>query len=170
MNAFNRRSNDSKTNGVNQLKPDLPFVFQYGFLPNHYGPLPGQRPQLSPLEQQSMEVNLMPTGGHLETAEPSNTLLKGVLWQQREKRFSRWKERFFLLNNDYLQCFRKGTSKLSEMGSFIYRIRLCEIQDIELVERRGYLTIRFTLPREGGSLLLRKTDGIRKWHQTLQVM
>ena len=44
-----------------------------------------------------------------------------------------------------------------------------QIDDIELVERRGYLTIRFTLPREGGTLLLRKTDGIRKWHQALQV-
>ena len=45
-----------------------------------------------------------------------------------------------------------------------------QIDDIELVERRGYLTIRFTLPREGGTLLLRKTDGIRKWHQALQVI
>ena len=44
-----------------------------------------------------------------------------------------------------------------------------QIEDIELVERRGYLTIRFSLPREGGTLLLRKTDGIRKWHQALQV-
>ena len=135
---------------------------QYGFLP---APQYQNRSQLSP-----SEVNLMP-----EPSEPSTNgfstqpLLKGVLWQQREKRFSRWKERFFLLNNDYLQCFRKGTSKISEMGSFIFRIRLCEIQDIELVERRGYLTIRFNLPREGGTLLLRKTEGIRKWHQTLQV-
>ena len=146
-------------------------MFQYGFHPGHQ--YHHQRSQLSPLErQQSMEVNLMP-----EPSEPSTNgssfsttpLLKGVLWQQREKRFSRWKERFFLLNSDYLQCFRKGNSKISEMGSFIFRIRLCEIQDIELVERRGYLTIRFNLPREGGTLLLRKTEGIRKWHQTLQV-
>ena len=57
-------------------------------------------------------------------------LLKGVLWQQREKRFSRWKERFFILTNDYLQCFRRGSSKLSEMGSFIFRIRLCEVSFI----------------------------------------
>jgi hypothetical protein len=55
-------------------------------------------------------------------------LLKGVLWQQREKRFSRWKERFFILTTDYLQCFRRGTSKISEMGAFIYRIRLCEVK------------------------------------------
>ena len=57
----------------------------------------------------------------------TTSLLKGVLWQQREKRFSRWKERFFILTNDYLQCFRRGSSKLSEMGTFIFRIRLCEV-------------------------------------------
>ena len=58
----------------------------------------------------------------------TTSLLKGVLWQQREKRFSRWKERFFMLTNEYLQCFRKGTSKISEMGGFIYRIRLSEVR------------------------------------------
>ena len=165
--------------------------------------------------------------------------MKGVLWQQREKRFSRWKERFFVISNDYLQCYRKGTSKISEMGGFIYRIRLSEvslyfakrslltpfhflrphgkvlissttskigafskkgpawncaeynrkhkkklfqeyffstksffvwqIEQVELIERRGYLTLRLSLPKEGGKLLLRKTDGIRKWFLTLQV-
>jgi len=98
----------------------------------------------------------------------STTLLKGVLWQQREKRFSRWKERFFILTNDYLQCFRRGTSKLSEMGTFIFRIRLCEIEEVDLVERRGYLTLRILVKNEAGRLLLRKTDGIRKWFQLLQ--
>ena len=49
------------------------------------------------------------------SAIPTTTsLLKGVLWQQREKRFSRWKERFFMLTNEYIQCFRKGTSKISK--------------------------------------------------------
>jgi len=98
----------------------------------------------------------------------TTSLLKGVLWQQREKRFSRWKERFFILTNDYLQCFRRGTSKLSEMGTFIFRIRLCEIEEIDLVERRGYLTLRILVKNEAGRLLLRKTDGIRKWFQLLQ--
>jgi len=98
----------------------------------------------------------------------TTSLLKGVLWQQREKRFSRWKERFFILTNDYLQCFRRGSSKLSEMGSFIFRIRLCEIEEVDLVERRGYLTLRILVKNEPGRLLLRKTDGIRKWYQLIQ--
>ena len=44
-----------------------------------------------------------------------------------------------------------------------------QVDDVELIERRGYLTLRLSLPKEGGKLLLRKTDGIRKWYLMLQV-
>ena len=55
-------------------------------------------------------------------------LKKGILWQQRDKIFSRWKERFFVLTNDYLQCYKKGTSRITEMGGFIYGLRLSEVR------------------------------------------
>ena len=32
---------------------------------------------------------------------------KGLLWQQRDRLFSRWKERFFILTTDYFHCFRR---------------------------------------------------------------
>ncbi|CAB4059927.1 unnamed protein product [Lepeophtheirus salmonis] len=55
------------------------------------------------------------------------TLKKGLLWQQKDKIFSRWKERFFILTKDYLQCFKKETnSRLSEMGGFIFKLKLSE--------------------------------------------
>jgi hypothetical protein len=53
---------------------------------------------------------------------------KGILVQQREKLWSRWKERYFILTRDYLNCFRRTTSvhrsgvRLSEMGNFIYKV------------------------------------------------
>jgi len=53
---------------------------------------------------------------------------KGVLLQQREKLWSRWKERYCILTRDYLHCFRRSTSihksgvRLSEMGSFIFKV------------------------------------------------
>ena len=47
---------------------------------------------------------------------------KGLLWQQKDKFFSRWKERYFILTEDYLQCFKKENSKISEMGSFLTRV------------------------------------------------
>ena len=49
-------------------------------------------------------------------------LRKGLLWQQKDKFFSRWKERFFVLTDDYLQCFKKENSRISEMGSFLARV------------------------------------------------
>ena len=64
----------------------------------------------------------------LNSADHSNSQLKkGILWQQRDKIFARWKERFFVLTKDYLQCFKKGTSRITEMGGFIYGIRLSEV-------------------------------------------
>merc|ERR1711899_151122 len=103
-------------------------------------------------DRSSIPLSLLGQSQGLEASSITSSLLKGVLWQQREKRFSRWKERFFIVTNEYLQCFRKGTSKISEMGGFIYRIRLSEIDDVELIERRGYLTLRLSLPKEGGKL------------------
>lgn len=53
---------------------------------------------------------------------------KGVLMQQREKLWSRWKERYVILTRDYLNCFRRSSNvhrsgvTLSEMGSFIFKV------------------------------------------------
>ena len=48
---------------------------------------------------------------------------KGLLWQQRDKLFSRWKERYFILTKDYFHCFKKATSRITEMGGFIFKVR-----------------------------------------------
>ena len=107
----------------------------------------------------------------VSAAAPTATLRKGLLWQQRDKLFSRWKERFFILTADYLQCFKKASSagSISEMGGFIFKLRLSEIEEVELLDRKGYLTISVTLTREGSSkVLLRKPEGIRDWFHTLK--
>ena len=57
----------------------------------------------------------------------SGAIKKGLMWQQRDRIFSRWKERFFVLTKDYLQCFKKGSSRISEMGGFVFKIRLTEV-------------------------------------------
>jgi hypothetical protein len=49
-------------------------------------------------------------------------LKKGLLWQQRDKLFSRWKERYFVLTKDYFHCFKKATSKITEMGGFLFKV------------------------------------------------
>ena len=58
----------------------------------------------------------------LEKSMSACTLRKGLLWQQRDKIFSRWKERFFVLTPDYLNCFKRGTSRMSEMGEFLFKV------------------------------------------------
>ena len=64
-------------------------------------------------------------------------MIKGLLWQQKDRFFSRWKERFFILTQvllnindnfdellfqDYLHCFKKESSRITEMGGFIFKV------------------------------------------------
>ena len=102
-----------------------------------------------------------------EVGEPDLTLKKGLLWQQRDKLFSRWKERYFILTRDLLQCFKKGTSRITEMGEFIFSIKLAEVEAIELLDKRGYLTICIN-QKADGRMYLRLQEGIRDWFYHLQ--
>ena len=47
-------------------------------------------------------------------------------------------------------------------------MKICEIDDVDLLDKRGYLTICISLPREG-KVYIRKTEGIREWHRQLKV-
>merc|ERR1719397_433579 len=95
-------------------------------------------------------------------------LLRGVVWVQRERLFARWKERFCILTRDYLHCFKKGSTQLTECGPFLFKVRLSSVGCVRLVDRRGYLTV--VLPREGqDSLLLRRPEGVREWHTAILV-
>jgi hypothetical protein len=49
-------------------------------------------------------------------------VMKGLLWVQQDKLFSRWKERFIVLTSHYLQFFKKTSSRLSEMGAFMLKV------------------------------------------------
>lgn len=55
---------------------------------------------------------------------------RGVLWQQRERLWSRWKERYFVLTSDYLHCFKRRAAGegLSQMGHFIFKVRTASRQ------------------------------------------
>ena len=55
-------------------------------------------------------------------ASDDGVLKKGLLWQQKDKLFSRWKERYFILTKDYFHCFKKATSRITEMGGFIFKV------------------------------------------------
>ena len=57
-------------------------------------------------------------------AMDSGRMRKGLLWQQRDKLFSRWKERYFTLTRDLLQCFKRNAGKVSDMGEFLFKVSL----------------------------------------------
>jgi len=92
---------------------------------------------------------------------------KGLLWQQKDKFFSRWKERFFILTEDYLQCFKKENSRISEMGPFLFKLRLSDIDDVCLMTKKGYLTISLSHVKDG-KVFLRRHEGIKEWYSMIK--
>ena len=61
-------------------------------------------------------------------------LLRGVVWVQREKLFARWKERFCILTRDYLHCFKKGSTQLTECGPFLFKVCFMYFCQLLLIE------------------------------------
>ena len=93
---------------------------------------------------------------------------KGLMWIQQDKLFSSWKERFVILTNSHLQIFKKGTTKFSEMGTFLNKVSLVAVEAVSLESRRGYLTLVVVAgPPRPVRLLLRRPDGLAEWHRAL---
>lgn len=75
--------------------------------------------------------------------DPSSQVIKrGLLYQQRDKLFSRWKERYFILTRDYLHCFRRATGhdRITEMGQFLFKIKLNDVVKVEWENKKTYST------------------------------
>ena len=49
-----------------------------------------------------------------------------------------------------------------------FQLRMSEIDDVELLDKRGYLTICVSLVKDG-KVYLRKTEGIREWFRAIRV-
>ena len=49
-----------------------------------------------------------------EQIRDSISLLKGMLWQKKDRIFSRWRERFFMLTKDYLNCCEKNPQNTAD--------------------------------------------------------
>lgn len=100
---------------------------------------------------------------------PSSAIKRGLLWQQRDKLFSRWKERYFILTRDYLHCFRRasGTDRISEMGQFLFKVKLVDVDRIEWENKKTYSTVALILGRDG-KIYLRAADGLEEWYELLE--
>ncbi len=73
------------------------------------------------------------------------------------------------------------------------QVRLCDVESVDMLDKRGYLTVCLTLGKsssssggagssnhlsssssssstaDGGKIYLRKADGIRDWHSSIKV-
>ena len=57
-------------------------------------------------------------------SDPSSAfpLHRALMWVQKGKLLSRWKERFIVITEEYIQCFKKGLAQLSQMGDFMFQV------------------------------------------------
>ncbi|GLH12637.1 Uncharacterized protein GBIM_17353 [Gryllus bimaculatus] len=107
----------------------------------------------------------------LSPGREMHAIKKGLLWQQRDRLFSRWKERYFILTRDYLHCFKRATgsaeNRISDMGQFIFKVKLVDVERVEWVNRRTYSAVVLTLGRDG-RVLLRAAEGLEDWFELLE--
>nr|CAH7760869.1 unnamed protein product [Callosobruchus chinensis] len=101
--------------------------------------------------------------------ESAHVIKRGLLWQQRDRLFSRWKERYFVLTKDYLHCFRRasGADRISEMGQFLFKVKLVDIVRIEWENKKTYSTVALVLGRDG-KIYLRAAEGLEDWFELLE--
>ena len=73
-------------------------------------------------------------------------------------------------SNQSIKAFKHKCSKNYKMIYSCFQIKLCDVEEVELLDRRGYLVISVTLTSRGeGKIYLRKTEGIRDWFNSLKV-
>ncbi|XP_022246793.1 uncharacterized protein LOC111086792 [Limulus polyphemus] len=98
----------------------------------------------------------------------TTTIKKGFLWQQRDRFFSRWKERYFMLTLDYLACFKRGSKVgTSEMGSFQYKVNLADVDGLHWADKKQDGVISIGVGQEG-QLLLWTPEGLDDWMFSLR--
>lgn len=101
--------------------------------------------------------------------ETVHAIKKGLLWHQRDRLFSRWKERYFILTRDYLHCFRRasGSERISEMGQFLLKIKLVDVEKVEWENKKTYSAVVLNFGRDG-KIFLRATEGLEEWFEYLE--
>ncbi|KAL1490590.1 hypothetical protein ABEB36_013258 [Hypothenemus hampei] len=111
--------------------------------------------------------SLLSTGNYGK--ESTHAIKRGLLWQQRDKLFSRWKERYFILTRDYLHCFRRasGADRISEMGQFLFKVKLVDVDKVEWENKKTYSTVALVIGRDG-KIYLRAADGLEDWFELLE--
>jgi len=107
------------------------------------------------------------SGSYEATAKDSKTR-RGILWQQSGNIFSSWQERFFVLTESSLYSYSRqcpSKNNLANIKKFVTKVKLSEIIDMNLVEKRGQLVIEIVT--RSGRTCLRKPEGVREWFEQI---
>nr|XP_040239134.2 uncharacterized protein DDB_G0283357 [Anopheles coluzzii] len=136
------------------------------------GQRPGSGQREDSLERCLLDPKKSLLIGRIPVAQMTGPIKRGLLWQQRDRLFSRWKERYFILTRDYLNCFKRATGsaseKISDMGQFIFKIKLVDVEKVEWLNRRSYSAIGLLLGSREGRVLLRSDQGLEDWFELLE--
>merc|ERR1711936_1101115 len=89
---------------------------------------------------------------------------KGILWQQSDKLFSSWQERYFVLTSNSLYSFTKDTRVMDNIKKTVLKAK---IKDMSLVEKKGQLLMRIVIENHG-KFYLRKPEGLQDWYEQLR--
>jgi len=106
-----------------------------------------------------------PIGGEMVAKLRRRSSKMGLLWQQRDRVFSRWRERLFFLTSESLISIDTEGRRLGDHACL--EVPLVSVERVELEERRGRLTL-LVVSRDEGRLLLRRGDGLRLWYAALR--
>jgi len=104
-------------------------------------------------------------GSYEATAKDSKTR-RGILWQQSGNIFSSWQERFFVLTESSLYSYSRqcpSRNNLANIKKFITKVKLSEIIDMNLVEKRDQLVMEIVTM--SGRTYLRKPEGVKEWFE-----
>eukprot|EP00092_Neocalanus_flemingeri_P009661 GFUD01010402.1.p1 GENE.GFUD01010402.1~~GFUD01010402.1.p1 ORF type:complete len:188 (-),score=48.36 GFUD01010402.1:135-698(-) len=66
---------------------------------------------------------------------------KGILWQQTDRIFSSWQERFFVLTENSLYSFSRETKQMEKLEKAVSKIKLSDMSDVSLMDKKGQLLI-----------------------------
>ncbi|XP_037958493.1 uncharacterized protein LOC119687982 [Teleopsis dalmanni] len=123
------------------------------------------------LERSILDPKQSLLAGRIPVASMTGPIKRGLLWQQRDRLFSRWKERYIMLTRKYLHIFKKITSikklYLYFLHFFLFQVKLVDVEKVEWLNRRSYSAIGLLLGREG-RVLLRCDDGLEDWYELLE--
>eukprot|EP00092_Neocalanus_flemingeri_P054509 GFUD01064205.1.p1 GENE.GFUD01064205.1~~GFUD01064205.1.p1 ORF type:complete len:220 (+),score=60.04 GFUD01064205.1:88-747(+) len=91
---------------------------------------------------------------------------KGILWQQTDRIFSFWQERFFVLTENSLYSFSRENKKLEKLEKAVSKIKLSDMSYVSLMDKKGQLVI-VIVTKKFGKIFLRKPEGLKDWYEQI---